>query len=393
MIDNAKFDCKNTPARISWELDNGTRVDTSANQPTPYTEHVEAPGICLAEDLGDKVPEERWDRLLWHAEEVIKLRGLDEHYLDTIGTWVESYYDENVGCFDFSLLYKPYPEALEDWEFYPERDEDISHYVSVVRNECPSRTLLPRIGLVEVVTVNLPNGFGVLNEGEDGCGVYRVIEDGRRVVCAVGNFEALPSGYIDCLPSRMLADTGATLSLVDRWVLKRLERMFEPLEPYEGLTKSSSGHKLRIRGWSSLSFRLGTMEVSMSVLVADQLHVDSILGVDALGAFGELIDVPEWTMTLTSSDEVLPLGFTVIEGSYAVAMSSSVRLPPRGQALGMAVVDGDVSGGATVLVKGSIGLPPTLCVARSLCTIEDVKSLLNCATCPRMNVGYGKGRW
>ncbi|GMF53510.1 unnamed protein product [Phytophthora fragariaefolia] len=82
------------------------------------------------------------------------------------------------GSFDFSSLYKHSAEALEDWEFYPERDENISHYVSVVRNACPSRTPLPRTRLVEVVTVNLPNGFGVRNEGEDGYGVYRVVEDG-----------------------------------------------------------------------------------------------------------------------------------------------------------------------------------------------------------------------
>ncbi|GMF55209.1 unnamed protein product [Phytophthora fragariaefolia] len=269
-------------------------------------------GTVKVSPLRDKVREVRWDRLLWHAEEVIKLRGLDERYLDALWTWIESYCDENVGLIwgklcertrrsrtasarrrrrrratrggslTFSSLYKPYAEALGDWEFYPKRGEEISHSVSVVRNECPSRTPLPRTGLVEVVTVNLPNGFGFRNEGENGCGVYRVVEDERRVVCAVGNFEALSSGYIDCLSSRMLADTGATLSLVDRRVLKRLGRMSEPLEAYEGLVKSSSGHKLRIRGWTSLSVRLGTVEVSMSVLVADQLYVDAIVGVDAL---------------------------------------------------------------------------------------------------------------
>ncbi|GMF53511.1 unnamed protein product [Phytophthora fragariaefolia] len=145
--------------------------------------------------------------------------------------------------------------------------------------------------------------------------------------------------------------------------------MSEPLEPYEGLVKSSSGHKLWIRGWTSLPFRLGTVEVSLSVLVADQPHVDTILGVDALGTFGAVIDVPESTMTLKSSGDVFPLGFTVIVGSYATAMTSSVRLPPHGQEeLVMVVVVGDVSSRTTVLVEGSIGLPPALCVALSLCT-------------------------
>ncbi|EGZ23538.1 hypothetical protein PHYSODRAFT_434276, partial [Phytophthora sojae] len=153
----------------------------------------------------------------------------------------------------------------------------------------------------------------------------------------------------------MLNDTGATLSLVDRCVLKRLGRSSEPLYPYEGLVRSSSGHKLRIRGWISLSFRLGSVEISLSVL----------------GAFGAVIDVAERSLTLKSSGEVLPLGFTMVEESYMATMATSVRLPPRGQALVGARVVGDVTDKAFVLVEGSLGLPPTLCVARTLCTVED----------------------
>ncbi|KAE9023087.1 hypothetical protein PF010_g14469 [Phytophthora fragariae] len=260
---------------------------------------------------------------------------------------------------------------MDEVEFFPERDEDASHYVEVVRNERPARTPLPKTGLVDVVTVDLPNGFGVYDDEDAEDDMYRAVEDGRRVVCAVGNFEALSSGYIDCLPSQMLADTGATLSLVDRCVLKRLGRASEPLEPYEGLVRSSSGHKLRIRGWISLSFRLGTVEVSLSVLVADRLHVGAILGVDAFGAFGAVIDVADRTLTLKSSGEVLPLGFTMVQESYMAAMATSVRLPPLGQALVTTRVVGSIVDKSTVLVEGSLALPPTLCVARSLCTVED----------------------
>ncbi|EGZ13913.1 hypothetical protein PHYSODRAFT_376638, partial [Phytophthora sojae] len=160
----------------------------------------------------------------------------------------------------------------------------------------------------------------------------------------------------------MLADTGATLSLVDRRVLKRLGRSSEPLEPYEGLVRSSSGHKLRIRGWITLSLRLGTVEVSMSLLVADP--------------FGAVIDVSERTLTLKSTGEVLTLGFTMVQESYMTTMATSVRLPPRGQALVMTRVVGAVVDKATVLVEGSLGLSPTLCVARSLCTVEKGQAIV-----------------
>ncbi|KAE8986476.1 hypothetical protein PR002_g22342 [Phytophthora rubi] len=275
------------------------------------------------------------------------------------------------GVVNVSVLFKPYAEVLRNVEFYPEQDEDVSHYVEVVRNNRPARTVVPKTGLVEVVTVNMPDGFGVRTEGEEDCEVPRVVKDGRRVVCSVGNFEALSSGYIDCLPSQMLADTGATLSLVDRRVLKRLGRSSEPLEPYEGLVRSSSGHKLRIHGWMTLTLRLGTVEIPLSVLVAGQLHVDAILGVDALGAFGAVIDVAERSMKLKPSGEVLPLGFTVTQDSYMATMATSIRLPPRGQALVMSRVQGDVADCATVLLEGSLDLPPNLCVARSLGSVED----------------------
>ncbi|KAE9082005.1 hypothetical protein PF007_g22439 [Phytophthora fragariae] len=281
-----------------------------------------------------------------------------------------------VVAFDFPSLYKPFAEVMDEVEFFPERDEDASHYVEVVRNERPARTPLPKTGLVDVVTVDLPNGFGVYDDEDAEDDAYRAVEDGRRVVCAVGNFEALSSGYIDCLPSQMLADTGATLRLVDRRVLKRLGRASKPLKPYEGLVRSSSGHKLRIRGWICLAFRLGTVEVSLSVLVADRLHVDAILGVDALGAFGAVIDVADRTLTLKSSGEVLSLGFTMVQESYMTAMATSVRLPPLGQALVTTRVFGSIEDKSTVLVEGSLGLPPTLCVARSLGTVEDGQDIV-----------------
>eukprot|EP00644_Phytophthora_capsici_P015759 jgi/Phyca11/50230/gw1.102.87.1 len=153
----------------------------------------------------------------------------------------------------------------------------------------------------------------------------------------------------------MLADTGATLSLVDSRVLKRLGRSSKTLRPYEGLVKSSSGHPLRIHGWIGLSLRLGTVEITLDVLVADRA----------------VIDVAERCLTLKGTGEVLPLGFTVVQDAYMAVMAKSVRLPPRGQALVMANVIGGTVDKETVLVEGAVGLPPTLCVANSLGTVEE----------------------
>ncbi|KAE9297399.1 hypothetical protein PR003_g23508 [Phytophthora rubi] len=266
-------------------------------------------------------------------------------------------------------------EVLKDADAHPEREDAVSNYVQVI---CPER--LPperdrRPGLVEVATINLPDGFGVRIEEEDDGNCSRssksVVEGGRRVVCTVGNYEALSSGYIDCLPSQVLADTGATLSLVDYRVLKRLRRTNEHLRPYEGQVRSSSGHHLRVRGWIRLPVKHGSMEMTLDLLVADKLHADAILGVDALGAFGAVIDVAEKTLTLKRTEQVLALGVMIVHQSYLSKMAASIRLPPRGQALVIANVVGDAPEKATVLVEGSLGLPPTLCVARTVCTVNN----------------------
>ncbi|KAE8996169.1 hypothetical protein PF011_g16016 [Phytophthora fragariae] len=347
--------------------------------------------------MRDKMPLVDWEQFRRRASCLAEKLELPGRYWDRLSKWTEQYYAGNAASiwdklsdragrarashsrrrkrrdrkrvrFDCSALYVDRAEAVGGFEMNPEDDEDVSHYVSVVGplRHRPERK--EKHGLVKVVTVNLPNGFGTRTDEEDECDFSEVVKGGRRVVCAVGSFEALSGGMIDCLPSRMLADTGATLSLVDTKVLKRLGRASEPLKPCDGLVRSSSGHRLRIRGWMVLPIRLGSLEITMSLLVADQLHCDAILGVDALGDFGAVIDVAERTMTLKSTQEVLVLGVTVVQETYMTAMAVSVRLPPRGQALVTTNVIGEAADDATVLVEGSLGLPPTLCEARTLCT-------------------------
>ncbi|KAE9339762.1 hypothetical protein PR003_g10846 [Phytophthora rubi] len=349
--------------------------------------------------MRDKMPLVDWEQFRRRASCLAGKLELPSRYWDRLSKWTEQYHAENAPSiwdklwdrasrarashsrrrkrrdkkrvrFDCSALYVDRAEAVGGLEMNPEDDEDVSHYVSVVGplRHRPERK--EKHGLVKVATVNLPNGFGTRTDEDDECDFPEVVKGGRRVVCAVGSFEALSGGMIDCLPPRMLADTGATLSLVDTKVLKWLGRASEPLKPYDGLVRSSSGHRLRIRGWMILPIRLGSLEITMSLLVADQLHCDAILGVDALGAFGAVIDVAERTMNLKSIQEVLALGVTVVQETYMTAMAVLVRLPPRGQALVMTNVMGEAAEDATVLVEGSLGLPPTLCVARTLCTVQ-----------------------
>ncbi|KAG1702013.1 hypothetical protein DVH05_010502 [Phytophthora capsici] len=311
--------------------------------------------------LRDKAPEIDWGRLHWHADCIVAERGILGEYWADLAEWACDYYAENALTvwralcgrfdkagnrlkkwrrwkkrkklsFDCSVLFKNGAEALGEMTVREGDEDDISNYVELIGEAPAGVRSAPSSGMRDSA------------EGEEETEETTIVEDGSRVVCAVENYEALSSGYIDCLPSRMLAHTGATLSLVDRTVIRRLGRGTEPLEAYAGRVNSSSGHPLRVRGWATVPVRLG--------------------------AFGAVIDVEERTMTLKRTGEILELGVVVVELRFSAALASANRLPPQSQALVMATVVGRIADGLAVLVEGSLRLPPMLRAARSLCTVE-----------------------
>ncbi|OWZ17086.1 LOW QUALITY PROTEIN: hypothetical protein PHMEG_0009019 [Phytophthora megakarya] len=267
-------------------------------------------------------------------------------------------------CFDCSSLYGQQVETLAGGEFRSLCDDDISHYVKVISTSESIPGFDPKHPRVEAEEDrSLKEGW--LELAETAFQSFSDVRDVRRVVCSVGHFEACSSGYIDCLPS-----------LVDSAGLKRLGKMLVSLQPYEGRVSSSSGHALLVKGWTHLPIRLGSLELSFEVLVVDQLHIDAILGVDALGAFGAVIDVANRSMVLQRSGETLPLGVETVENTYLTKVLSSMRLPPRGQALVRADLVGEVSEGSIMLVEAVFGLPPALGVDRSLCTLENGQAIV-----------------
>eukprot|EP00644_Phytophthora_capsici_P005478 jgi/Phyca11/42944/gw1.117.29.1 len=152
----------------------------------------------------------------------------------------------------------------------------------------------------------------------------------------------------------MLADTGAVASLVDKRVLKRLGRSSEPLRPYLGSLDSVSGQAIRIKGIIDLPVTLGTLEKTLPFL-----------------AFRAVIDLEEQTMTLKETGEVLPLGGTRVEETYAATAASLVRLGPGHQALVRADVRGTLADNSAVLVEGVPGTDGSFRVARTLCTVTE----------------------
>ncbi|KAG3107747.1 hypothetical protein PI124_g8984 [Phytophthora idaei] len=207
---------------------------------------------------------------------------------------------------------------------------------------------------------------GDATENEEG-----VVPEGNRVICRSGGVLALSDGFIACCPSEMLADTGAIASLVDKRVLKRLGRASEPLRPYTGSLDSVSGHVIRDSGVIDLPVTLGTLERTSPFVVADHLFVDAVLGTDSLRVFGAVIDHEEQKMTLKGTGDVIPLGATRVEETYAASENSSVRLEPGREALVRSSVRGTVRNHSVVLVEGVPGSDESLRIARTLCTVAD----------------------
>ncbi|KAG2792203.1 hypothetical protein PC111_g23572 [Phytophthora cactorum] len=187
---------------------------------------------------------------------------------------------------------------------------------------------------------------GDATENEEG-----VVPEGKRVICNVGGVLALSDGFIDCCPSEMLADTGAIASLVAKRVLKRLGRASEPLRPYTESLDSVSGHEIRVSGVIDLPVTLETLERTLPFVVTDHLFVDAILATDSLRAFSAVIDLEEQKMTLKGTGDVIPLGATRVEETYAASVYSSVRLKPGLQALVRSIVRATVRNHLVVLVE------------------------------------------
>ncbi|OWZ11395.1 hypothetical protein PHMEG_00015587 [Phytophthora megakarya] len=299
----------------------------------------------------EDAPRIDWERLWWFANQVVHEAKLRGDYWERLVHWVEDYYPKpyvrghrgkarSARRQKRRAFKKTQAGALTGVEFRTNRGEDVSYYVNVVSTQSMG-TELNADELLEVVTTNPARARVEF---------LPVVGDGRRVdACRYG----------------------ATLSLVDSAVLTRLGKTSYPLHPYEGRVSSSSGHALLVEGWTHLPIQLGSVELTLKVLVVDKLHIDVILGVDALGAFGALIDVANRSILLQRSGETLPLGVEANESTYLSTMASSVRLPPLGQAIVLTNLIGGTPEGSAVLVEAVMNLPPALGVARSLGTIKD----------------------
>ncbi|POM74055.1 Retrovirus-related Pol Polyprotein [Phytophthora palmivora] len=207
-----------------------------------------------------------------------------------------------------------------------------AHAVSGVRARNPERS-----GLSEIP------GSDALRGNEDDA----VVPEGKRIIGSVGGVEAVSTGYIDCLPTAMLIDSGAVASLIDHRVLRRLGMTDAPLEPYHQELKGVSGQALRVRGVVRLPMRLESKELIRPFVVIEKLHVDVILGTDTLRAYRAVVDLDDST--------------------------------------------GEAADDSTVLVEGYVDLDETVKMVRTLCTVKEGKVVVEVCNASEEDVIIKKG--
>ncbi|KAE8899137.1 hypothetical protein PF001_g4415 [Phytophthora fragariae] len=159
-------------------------------------------------------------------------------------------------------------------------------------------------------------------------------------------------------------------------MLKLIGRADAPLRPSRRDLNSASGHPLRIKGAIDLPLQLGSLEKMRPFIVVEKLHIDVILGTDDLKAFRAVVDLDENVVTLKSTGEKFAIGSPRVEEMYSSRISSTVRIRPGGQALVVTEVQGEIGEDVTVLVEGLVDLDATVRVARSLCTVQEKKMIV-----------------
>ncbi|ETP42743.1 hypothetical protein F442_10370 [Phytophthora nicotianae P10297] len=73
-----------------------------------------------------------------------------------------------------------------------------------------------------------------------------------------------------------------------------------------GLSDASE-HVIKALGMNNLPVVLGSIDKEVPLIVTDSLHLDAILGTDALGMFQTAIDLEARAMLLKDSGEMLPI--------------------------------------------------------------------------------------
>ena len=135
-------------------------------------------------------------------------------------------------------------------------------------------------------------------------------------------------GVIEGIPANLLVDSGASVTVISPRIFETVQAQSEKrLEPSKWQVKAASGALVAVRGQTSLQFRAGQHEWTLSALVAD-IEDDGILGMDFLRE--AIINCKE--QTLSVDDVHVPLtNKNLGKTCYRVYLENTVEIPENGR--------------------------------------------------------------
>ena len=154
---------------------------------------------------------------------------------------------------------------------------------------------------------------------------------------------------VNGLKTKLLIDTGASLTLLSRKTYDRL--VDKPiLEESTQVITSASGSRLRQYGNGKFFIKIGQSQEIIEMMVAD-ITVEGILGLDFLKACKGSIDFQSSSLKLNNED--CRFSWEGSLGCYRVTARNDICLPPRSEVIIQAKVPGqNAFGSADYMVEG-----------------------------------------
>lgn len=188
------------------------------------------------------------------------------------------------------------------------------------------------------------------------------------VISAISDSGIYITGLVNHCLTCVLLDTGATVSVLSEDTWKK-SGYVSKLKPVIGTLTTANGNELTVLGETQVRFRIGNMDCSWPVMIAQGLAHDCILGSDFFQQYGCQIHYD--TGTFVVGDAEIPIRYCKVTPSVCrLYLCAEVEVEPgTEQVLGARLEEGyEQNTGSPGILEGSKELKgkSEICIARSL---------------------------